>query len=282
MRYAAADPADRCAAAAADACDHRAWEIRLDAGGAAFMNRVSAIRRNAVAALLGAWLLGVAQAAIAGNDGKLPDALAGLLAGLDAQQSRRVSGNADDAAPDYSVFPAEGLRRLVNDPGSRLLLIVGRRGTRPQSPFEIEKVLEIAHERPSGPAAASGAIQAFRLDRPAGAALTAELGRLSTAHPQTVAPASAWRQIADSNRARFVVQLEGATGAAMPVVRELIIVPDSVRITVAGKSAAVTTPMAEPDTVPEAQAVPPLRPGNPWHPESIAAPPVPPDVDDGT
>jgi hypothetical protein len=221
-------------------------------------------------------LLAHGAAATAATGGDLPARLADLLRQLDSDQSRKLTRQIEPSQSKFRRTDLGHLPEQLPQLSGPALLVVGKRGPLSDSPLELETTLSITGEALDEALSALGAKARTRdvyLPNAGADSTWSSAIRSSRADdPEKGADARAVVQALTRPRtAAFVFLLKGQ-GA----VERIVVIPDTVMITVAGDAAAApaTTRRTPPPT---RQFTPPRAPYSPSQPSYPMPPPEPPE-----
>lgn len=216
---------------------------------------------------------------------QLSSNLAKHLRELDRDQSRRLSGAADRNTPQ--VFRKLGIPQLQDQVDRSieegpLLVVVGVRGPRPNSAFEIDHAVRIdaVAGRPSGRQALRlpQKRQAYERVGPVDSATIAELAGLlaapaSASNPR-VSPTEALAALTCKRCAAFLAAFSSSAAGSAPTIASLVLLPDSVQIDIVGNHAGLPEPEVPgmPSGSPQAGLPRPRPPATPITPSSELEP----------
>lgn len=205
----------------------------------------------------------------------LPDRLGELLLELEQDQALRLTRSAGDREAQFSAAPPEQVLQTLSGPGQTAIVLLGAREARGNAPLSLQRALRVSKDgsgdRPDDrlPAARPQLRSAYVLNQPAEADLSLLLtqllangrpGAISSSMPlETVSATDAMKAVNGWKGVRFIAGFEASPGTSEPVLRQLVLVPDTIRISVSGDGVARTAlaprSKASPPTTPQAAAI---------------------------
>lgn len=209
-----------------------------------------------LSALLLAGLMPAAGAANLPAGAALPDRLGDLLRDLDQEQALRLTRSAGDREARFSAAPPDQILQALSTQGQTALVLLASRGARKDAPLTLQRALRV-----SGVPARAGlptVKAAYVLNDPADADLSALLGQVlmpnrigsTSASPalESISAADAIAAINGWKGVRFVAGLEPAAGSSTAVLKDLYLVPDTIRISITGDRLATPATVAQSNT----------------------------------
>ncbi len=186
--------------------------------------------------------LPIAAQAAPANPSDLSVRLADLLRNLDHDQSRKLTRQIEPAQSTYTQADLEQVAAALNERQGRAVIVFGKRGPIGESPLDLEKTLIVSAPR-TGEAPVKADAKSRRTaylpkSRPeatwSGVLPGTSRGDASGPLTEEVGARTALDALAKSRSAAFVFLLSARSPAAG--VEKLIVVPDTVKVTVTGDS----------------------------------------------
>jgi hypothetical protein len=220
----------------------------------------------------------------------LPSDLGQMLSRLDQDQSRRLTTHGSSSATSFKAVAPDQVMQALDQPGATALVVLGTRGHAANAPLSIGRVLAVAGQGQSSVHARFS--QAYQIQQTAAVSLNGPLAQLVTAGRLDNAADAIRVETCNADKAsealngwkgvRYVAALAPAAGASPSALKQLFVVPDSIRISIDGDAAVETPtdPTAESNTHRPAAAL--ARPASPLaastsstQPAALRPPPAP-------
>jgi hypothetical protein len=206
-----------------------------------------------------------------------------VLNHLDQDQSRKLTRQGDAAGKRFNSIATDQVTQVLSRAGATKLILLGTRGRSDSSSLSIERVLKITDG--GSVAAGTGFGPAYQVGPAESADLGEPLAKLASndqiSAPSTTIPVEpcstrqAGEALKDWKGVRYVASLQTASGSSPPTLKQLLLIPDSIRISIDGDAPASVAAAASTNKL-QATTPPPANPPAPVTPASPATAPHPP------